>query len=265
MQSAAVLLGLLPTILSLAGSSTVELGLVARARPVLAVLLALGSPAAGPVRAFEHPDPGEVLMGRGGGFRVPKFRRWRGMNWVICVAQYLLVVAAVVNVGVVSWQLSVRTICSFAMESAYLPGVWAALGLAVYACGALAVWLKVDLRHSGVPRKGRFDSLRWIRSEVTLGFQQPEIDLVAKQDTLLSVVVAWMASTGTILHIILGTLVFSSVLFISTQDATLVVAQYLASTLVCRAVLIYELRGLSETVLVREWDSSHATVLDTKG
>ena len=49
MAAASVLLGLLPTILSLAGSSTLEVGLIALQRPFLASLLGTASPAVYPL------------------------------------------------------------------------------------------------------------------------------------------------------------------------------------------------------------------------
>jgi hypothetical protein len=48
-----------------------------------------------------------------------------------------------------------------------------------------------------------------------------------------------------------GTLVFSSILFISAQDAVKVAARYLASTLVCRVILMFEIMGM-RTVIVNQ-------------
>ena len=55
---------------------------------------------------------------------------------------------------------------------------------------------------------------------------------------------SWVTATGTAVIIVYGTLVFSSLMFISTQDATIIVARYLVSALICRAVLIAELNGM---------------------
>ena len=52
MAAASVLLGLVPTILGLAGSSTVGIGLVALQYPFLALLLGIASPAVNPLRTF---------------------------------------------------------------------------------------------------------------------------------------------------------------------------------------------------------------------
>ena len=61
MASAAVLLGLLPTILALVGSSTAEVSLLGLRRPVFALFLATGSPAVSPIRNYEYHDPIERL------------------------------------------------------------------------------------------------------------------------------------------------------------------------------------------------------------
>ena len=63
--AAAVLLGLLPTTLSLVGSSTIETGLLALRRPALAGLLAAGAPAVSPIRTFEYCDPKDILRTHG--------------------------------------------------------------------------------------------------------------------------------------------------------------------------------------------------------
>jgi hypothetical protein len=53
---------------------------------------------------------------------------------------------------------------------------------------------------------------------------------------------------GTILHIICGTLVLSSMLFVASGDAVIVAARLLASSAVCRAILMFELSGMGQAV-----------------
>jgi len=62
MASANVLLGLIPTILALLGSTTPELSLLSSRRPFLAFLLSIGSPVVNPVRAFMYHDPVVALQ-----------------------------------------------------------------------------------------------------------------------------------------------------------------------------------------------------------
>ncbi|KAH6854687.1 hypothetical protein B0I37DRAFT_362798 [Chaetomium sp. MPI-CAGE-AT-0009] len=74
------------------------------------------------------------------------------------------------------------------------------------------------------------------------------IILRSKPATYFAAIVAWFTSTGTILHVIYGTITYSTVVFISTQDALGVVARYLVSTLVCRIILNFEMSGMRAVV-----------------
>jgi hypothetical protein len=58
------------------------------------------------------------------------------------------------------------------------------------------------------------------------------------------VFLSWFTSSGTAIVVIYGTLVFSSFMFIATQNATIIVLRYLVSALICRAVLKSELDGM---------------------
>lgn len=55
------------------------------------------------------------------------------------------------------------------------------------------------------------------------------------------------------IHVIFGTLAFSSMQFISVKDAFGVIGRYTASVIVCRVIVMYELSGLrSATDTVNE-------------
>lgn len=60
----------------------------------------------------------------------------------------------------------------------------------------------------------------------------------------LSIFLNELSGFGAFLHIFFGTVVFSSVMFISTIDAVKVIARYVASGLECRLVITWELGGL---------------------
>lgn len=54
------------------------------------------------------------------------------------------------------------------------------------------------------------------------------------------------------MHITYGVLMLSSLLFISVQDALSVVGRYFVSALVCRALVAFELAGMSKASTVIE-------------
>lgn len=69
-----------------------------------------------------------------------------------------------------------------------------------------------------------------------------------KDESTLFIFLTWVTSITTVSHIIYGTLIFSSILFISTSDAVQIVARFVASTVVCRVILVFEITGMQQRV-----------------
>lgn len=250
MQAAAVLLGLTPTILSLVGSSTAETSILALRRPVLAFLLGAGSPSVNPLRSFEYWDPVRGILKRheehnDSGSMHPGTRA----RVTISILEYLVALAAVANVTELAWRLGVQTICAFSADSTYEQFIWTYIAILIHLGGCMALRLRVEdnvtMTKKTLPFQQRF--LERIKIELSLSRRQPALQLIWKHESPLFTFLSWCVSTGTVLHIVYGTLVFSSILFISTQDSVTVVARYFGSALICRIVLVYELSGMRTT------------------
>lgn len=296
-----------PTILILIGAATDELALltVVGRRPLLALLLAAGSPSVHVSRAFEYRDPLEPVLlantrvrrerGRGRPYRVSRAalspRAWRA----VAAAQYVLAAAAAANVALVSWQLGLGTVCAWWSNSTYGPLVWSLLNVPVNVAGALALRLRVrrvdggadDDQHRhrttreggggggggggeetvavvvrlekwlrAMPRRLRAGLGRWEwvpgaaqaqeqeQEPATTGQIPIRIRVRALDERMFYVAWAWLLSTSTVMHITFGSLLLSGLLFIGPRDALGVIGRYMASVLVCRAVLMFELAGL---------------------
>jgi hypothetical protein len=244
--SAGVLLALLPTTLSLAGPSTIETGILAQRRPFLAFLLALCSPAASPIRTIDYRDPQELLRRKPDIYRIKADGISVAARRVISGLEYLLTTAAIANVAHVTWELSVKTVTAVSTVTEFLPALWVATSVIIHILGAWAVRLRTSILL--VEHATRSESLfiqEWMLSAV-----QPQATLQLKPEELLFIFISWLVSTGIILHIVFGTLVLAGTLFITPQDALCVVARYLASTILCKTVLMYEIVGMRETVTV---------------
>ncbi|PHH84437.1 hypothetical protein CDD83_1940 [Cordyceps sp. RAO-2017] len=76
-------------------------------------------------------------------------------------------------------------------------------------------------------------------------FQRP-CRLVWRREHAAFYAVSWFLSIVTVAHVLFGTLIFSSLLFFSVRDSVKVVARYAGSAIVCRAVVRFELAGLTE-------------------
>jgi hypothetical protein len=232
-----VLLGLLPSILSQVGLKTVEMGLLFQRRPLLSFLMMAGAPAVFPARTQDyHSGPVAMLKEVPGRLELPS---WLEVLQIpILLLEYAIVAGAVVNVLLVTIELSRKTVCTFTPTTEYLPLVWALAGIAVHMVGILAFRLRARLRLRQQRALGPFEEWRICR-------YQKEATLTLREQSWAFIFMSWLTSTGYIIHIIIGTLIFSTTLFISADTALKVAARYLGSTLACRIVLMFEMAGMA--------------------
>lgn len=252
--SAAVLLGIMPTTLGLVGSNTVETALLALRRPILALLLAGGAPTVSPLRTFDYGQPHKVLSRPFKHRRFPDLKSSPRLAVALVLFEYVCTGGAVVNLAHVCWQLSNLAICGFSPETAYLPLLWAFLALVIHIFGAITNRFRISLR----PIKGT--AVELFMREFQLNACLPPTTLEFKQESYTFIFFSWFTSTGSVLHIMFGTLVFSSILFISTRDAAYVVLRFVLSAVICRAVLMLELSGMRGCVVVEKHEDELADV-----
>lgn len=249
--SAAVLLGVMPTTLGLLGSNTVETALLALRRPILALLLASGAPTVSPLRTFDYGKPHKVLSKSFMHRPFPDLKSRPRSAAAISLLEYVFAGIAVANLAHVCWQVSYLAVCGFTPETAYLPLLWAFLAVVIHLFGAITNRFRISLKLiQGTP----FEFMR----EFQLNAHLPRATLKFKRESYLFIILSWLTSIGSVLHIMFGTLVFSSVLFISTRDAAYVVLRFVLSAVICRAVLMLELSGMRERVVVEKLDDELA-------
>ncbi|KAI9766021.1 MAG: hypothetical protein M1839_005270 [Geoglossum umbratile] len=273
--SAQVMLGLTPTIIALLGASSEEvclLALIGRRR-FLALLLAAASPSIYTSRAFEYRSPGEILRDRLGRQHVG-FSLENPNRIIIIVFEYVLAVAALANVATVSWQLGVMTISGISPNTIFMPMLWSLLAIPAHIGGVIIfnlravrvdhpdedppeprsplVWLKAFC--TGLKKLFRnpkstlscWGTLYWnlIRREFWLHPEQgrnKKIHIQWFQESRLFIISAWFLSVMIVFHIILGTIIMSSSIFIGPRDALGVMVRYVISVVTCRVILVYEL------------------------
>ena len=239
MASAQVLLGLTPTMLAVLGPSTEETSLlfVVGRRPFLALCLAAGSPAVFPLRSFENKDPLEILKWREDRLRPPMVQGTR--ERIIMILQYAFAFGAIANSALVSRQLGISVISNFAPQRTYLVLLWAFLILLIHGFGSFTLMLRVrtadELDKTGYS---------WLKRQFVLVNDRHPVKLKVVPESYWFLFLTWFTAMGTICHVIYGTLVFSSLLFISVRDSLLVIARYMVSVICCRVILMYELASL---------------------
>jgi hypothetical protein len=242
MASAAVLLGLTPTILATVGNSVEEtstLFIIAR-RPLLALCLAAGSPAVSPVRSFKYLDPWNLLKERDYRLRPMKFST-RGENAIV-VLEYILAIAIIANTVSLCSQLGLRVSCTFAPHLTYLPLLWTILGISIHISGAAALWV----RTTAMRKRSCASTFQLLRQQFKPLDRHIASDMEFEDESYLYICFSWFTSLLSMCHLIYGTLAFSSMLFISVRDSLTVIARYMASAICCRVILMYKLSLLRD-------------------
>jgi hypothetical protein len=256
MQSAQVLLGLTPSILSLVGPGTAEISLLSLRRPIFAMLLALGSPSVNPVRALMYHDPFQELQRRRGQIQLGLQHCSTWQRVFVAVLEYVLVFAAVANVTELGYRLGHRTIVAWAANFSYFHLVWSLAVVIIHILGCLTIRLRAKAKSgqgdNEVRPSLRERAQRRLSDEFWPCALHDLTDLEWRPESIWFLIMAWCSSTGTILHMVFGTLVFSGTLFISVQDSLTVVFRYFISALVCRIILMYELAGMRQAFTVTE-------------
>ena len=137
MQSATIILGLMPTILSYVGPTVGEMALISSHRPVLAVLVMLGALVVFATRPFDFNSPSESLKKNVGGLVLHKQNPCRA--YFITLAQYLLLSLAVGNSLQNSVNIGTSTILSWKCLWPYLELGWNLMPVVPHLCAALSL------------------------------------------------------------------------------------------------------------------------------
>lgn len=265
MSSASVLLGLTPGLLASLGPSVAEISVLSVERPILTLLLSFGSPAVYPTRVLHYEDAIEILKET---TKSPSFKWVRRSAWhqaLVSAAEYLLASLAVANVIYTSFELGVRTIISFRCVSSVFPLVWTLLPIFVHLPAALAFrWSdrssrsteKVITRapHHRLTKK----IMAFLNKERTLCLAREKRDVSDFQPSVVTVALNYLATGLGFLHGTFGIFIFSSLLFIETLDTVTVILRYMASSVICRIILMFEIHGI-KSAQAGQWRTSTAT------
>jgi len=248
LSSANVLLGLIPVILTLMGPSSAECALLALRRPVLALLLAVGSPSKNPIRTIEYRGPVEEIVKEKRGKLKLHQTLSRPANTCIAFAEMILALGSMVNVIHLCWSIGKTTVFNPWCDRSFGPLVWTSISAVIFMLGTGTFSLVVHEHlesEEGTSYMRRF--WKRLRNERVPCMAQEPRWLSWKDESYAFVFLGWMTTLLTIVHIIFGTFWFSSVLFLSAGDALAITGRFMVSAVVCRAVLMYELAGMRDT------------------
>jgi hypothetical protein len=133
LDSAIVVLGLLPSLLSSVAPTMAETASLSEHRPVLSFLISMGALAIRPTRVFEYADPLELLSAQDR-LSLRPLQVWKAL--AISACQYVLAIAAVINVVTTSRELGEKSIFTWGCTKTFLPLLWTSLAAVVHIIAA---------------------------------------------------------------------------------------------------------------------------------
>ncbi|KAK6343719.1 hypothetical protein TWF730_011308 [Orbilia blumenaviensis] len=258
-----ILLGLAPTTLSVLGPSVAELALLSIHRPFITLLISLGAPAVFPGRFLQWEDPLRANEPAVGAFLVrPMASPWK---WIVLFLQYALAGGAVANVFHAAWRIGTLSIVSWACETSFWPVIWVLLSLIIHLCAILSLRtaitrktefgqprnmeyeLSQSVHENGEPNTQRSFPRAWIFiSEFTLSADNEwqVSDLYNIRLGPLPVLLQYVGAFLSVLYLVFGTLMFSSLLFIGLSEAVLLIIRMVGSAAICRILVQFEVGGM---------------------
>ncbi|KAK7407976.1 hypothetical protein QQX98_009847 [Neonectria punicea] len=246
--AAAIVLGLAPSIIATLGirpQDTAVLSIVGR-RHVLAFAVAVGSPALNAYRASEYQSVIESL--RDNTLRRPHvIRRY---DTAIMVLEYALAAGSMANVGELTYRMGASMVFTVLLNSEYVALVWAFLGCVIHLMAGVTMRFRVSLRvvRDDDEVTGRSWPASIGKSEMDILTRRSKIRFRVHPESLVFSVLSLLTTVFTACHIIFGTLIFSSVVFISVNDSLSIVARMMAGTILARIIVTFELLVLRETI-----------------
>lgn len=269
MAGTAVFLGFTPTMITLVGSVVSDLGRLSTERPILSTLCACSMIGFSFTRSFE---PFNIDLNLN---HIPtersnlhiKDRLYKkssdtiALKWSISCIQYVLATAAVVNTIHNAYEVGLRSVVSFSCRGSYfLPLLWYCLTPAIQVLILFLVRIVFQEPQyenpnvAGEKRSRQSSIMRslqvWIRSEALLCSARNPVS--HKAPTIrpggwregLSLIVPWAITAVLVAQFALGTVVMGSIIFVRTQDATVIVIRFLLSVLLVRCIVAFEVEGM---------------------
>ena len=267
-----VVLGLIPTILQMLGSSVGDIASIGIRRPLLAILLSATSPAGSIIKSNSFIKAADRLV-----HGPETFREHVELDLVatqlsavssrfpllVGLLEYVAVLGAVANVVYLTYQLGAHAIVVFAPQTVFIVPLWVSLGVVIHLVGRLGLFLCVkrvsngnidpELRERNCISRF-WDSFKcYLWEEFTPLAYHPAKRFERRVDSAWFHGVSWFMVLGVLAHIVFGTLALSSLLFFSVVDAINVVFRFTLSAWICRIVVHFELSGLAHEAVNEEY------------
>lgn len=256
MAGAGILLGLTPTILGIMAPSIESMAFLGSERPFLSFLLACGTPTLFTAYPLDRADPlGPLARALQPSHRLSQILpppRTSGTR--VNTIEYVVAVASAFNVIYLSYDITRRSIISWSCPNwawvlcwSFVPAFINVVSLAVFRCTVIK---RRSNDASHVRRRSSDDWWVWrvrhiLWEKELKPCSQRHLPHYYVKQSMLAQIARWVCPVISYVHYVLGTAILGSLLFIPFADAFPIVIRYVASGVVARGILSFELNCLN--------------------
>ncbi|KAK7435817.1 hypothetical protein Landi51_12871 [Colletotrichum acutatum] len=264
--AAALTFGMAPMVLQNIGLNTSETSLLFLRRPLLALLLAVSSPwprnpdskiyeniivsSYQPVNSIELVERSVAQSVKQSESRSQELPIWprhdgKAMIMVILFLEYALALGAAANVALLAYQLGHWAFFASA-NNIYDPILFTYCVLLIHLVGILGIYLQFQVQYdqSRPAEKNLFQ--RWLNDEFQLAAHNTGLRLIERNTMVpLKLFIAWIVSIAPTFQVLMGTVMLSGSLLTAQADTRMCLFRYIASTIISRALVTYEISYLT--------------------
>lgn len=263
MASAQAVLGLAAPLLASLGQSLAKISLLSSQRPMLSFLIVLGAPAVSHSRIRIHPPVRRA--------EIPPRKPRCGETQAVVLGHndtsgVCFVVAAAVSNIELALDIGVRSVLAWSCNSWALPLLWILYPISLHGVCFIGHYYMIprERGESKVERPRISNRSSWVDRlwtlEVLPTVNRERGPILRVPPTTTAILLQIVASALAFIHVVLGTMILSSLIFIGFHDTLRILARFVASALVCRGILMFELAGIREVSRATDQRSQHGVM-----
>ena len=254
-QAAQVVLVVMPWLLASVRSSVAEISASSTQRPLLTFLLTLGAPTY-QTRVFEYTHPLEVLEALP--LQVKAIKIPCVLQPLISAIQYTLALAASVNNIELALSIGSKSVMAWACGSWYMPLVWVLFPISTYLVAFVSCsWLNRQQAEEESTSSTHCSMETACRGLFCCCYRCLRISykmrsMPAKADASpIAIMLQMFGCCLAFVHVTLGALILSSLIFVGFHDTLGILGRFLASALVCRLITLFQLTMFRASLLMK--------------
>lgn len=178
------------------------------------------------------------------------------------LVEYTVAAGAAISNIELALDIGVRSVLAWACNSWAMPLLWILYPISLHGVCFVGYYYmtphqrdksrlecpRISNRSSWANYFWRLGSYFWtlVKMEILPTVNRERGPILTVPSTATAILLQIIASALAFVHVVLGTMILSSLVFVGFHDTLRIIARFIASALVCRGILMFELAGIRE-------------------